>query len=508
MKINYLYIKYVCVGLGLFGMQSCDNILDIKPVENNVATSFYSSETEIKQAVVGIYARLGRNGTNTDFPTDYYLLASEDRSDIRYLGGGETSAQNDQLELRKYLITPYSGTVQSIFARLYAMIKEANNLLYYTEEGSYMRYRAEAAFLRAFAYSELARSFGPVGLVLEPVENGVATQVERTPLVDIYKQVIQDLQYAAANLEPFYTDDDAGRVGSVAANALLGEVYMTMAGYPLQDEGAYVLAEETFEGIIEQVTQRFSPEYADVFTLENENKYDIFSVQFASGNQGLGSSLPGYISGSGSSSTPFPEWAYPTFRQLGQDLRVDSVLINEMIKNQDKRVASTVDLGYWNSLDPENRRWISSTILTKFLEKDRTNERIKDWNDYPRNFPIIRPADILLQYAEALVKNGKESSAIPYINKIRERAGVSLFTSGLSLEDIKRERKFEFIGEGKRFFDLVRWGKEEAVSTLSAFAKHYHSRTNGQLPTERDLLLPIPQVELNTRTNWKQNEGY
>src|SRR5690606_14094121 len=175
--------------------------------------------------------------------------------------------------------------------------------------------------------------------------------------------------YAAANLEPFYTDDDAGRVGSVAANALLGEVYMTMAGYPLQDEEAYELAEETFASIIDQVEQRFSPDYADVFTLENENKYDIFSVQFASGNQGLGSSLPGYISGSGSNSTPFPEWAYPTFRQLGQDLRVDSVVINEMIKNQDKRVAATVDLGYWDSLDPDNRRWISRTILTKFLEK-------------------------------------------------------------------------------------------------------------------------------------------
>jgi hypothetical protein len=54
----------------------------------------------------------------------------------------------------------------------------------------------------------------------------------------------------------------------------------------------------------------------------------------------------------------------------------------------------------------------------------------------------------------------------------------------------------------------VRWGEEEAVKTLADFAKHYHSNTNGQLPTKRDLLLPIPQNELNTRNNWDQNFNY
>lgn len=489
-------------------MQSCNNILDIKPVENNISESFYSNEEEIKQAIVGIYGRLGRDGTNTDFPTDYYLLASEDRSDMRYLGGEETSAQNDQLELRKYLITPFSGTVERIFARLYAMIKEANNLLYFTNEQEYVRYRAEATFLRAYAYAELARSFGSVALVTSPMENAEAIQLPRASLEDIYAQIVADLQYAAENLEPFYTNDDAGRVGSVAAKALLGQVYMTMAGYPLQNSNANVLAEQTFADIIDQVEQRFSPTYADIFSLENENKYDLFSIQFASGNQGLGSSLPGYITNSASGSTPFPEWAYPTFRQLGQDLRVDSILVNEMKHDHDERLAASVDTGYWDNLNPATRRWVSRNVLTKFLEKDISNDRIKDWNDYPRNFPVIRPADVLLLYAEALVKNSKTALALPYVNKIRNRAGLNPLSAGITLEAIKQERKMEFIGEGRRFFDLVRWGKEDAITELKEFTKHYHANTNAQQPAERDLLLPIPQRELNTRQNWNQNDGY
>lgn len=65
----------------LLGLSSCGDVLDIYPVENNTTDQFYSNEYEIQQAVMGVYARLGRNKTNTDFPTDFYYQASESRSD-------------------------------------------------------------------------------------------------------------------------------------------------------------------------------------------------------------------------------------------------------------------------------------------------------------------------------------------------------------------------------------------------------------------------------------------
>jgi len=482
------------------------DVIDIDPIENNTANSFYQNEVEAKQAITGIYGRLGRNGTNTDFATDYYWLASENRSDLLYLVEG-TSAQNDQLELRKYLISPNSGTVSGIFGRLYSLIKDANSLLFRTKEGEYTRYRAEARFMRAFAYFELVRSFGPVALITEPIENKDAVVLPREEPQAIYAQIIADLEYAAANLNKFYTGADAGRVGSVAANALLGQVYMTMAGYPLNDASAYAKAETVYAGIIADVDTRFNPNYSQIFTLANENKNDIFSIQFASGNN-VGSSLPGFITSSPSSGSPFPEWTYATYNLQGQDVRVDTVLVKEMKAQGDKRLMASIDTGFWNSTNTATRTWVTKNIVTKFLEKDNTNVRIKSWNDFPRNFPIIRPADVYLYYAEALVANGKSGMAKTYVDKLRSRAGLPVLANPPVLADIKKERKSEFIGEGRRFFDLVRWGEAEAIGILTGFAQRYHSQTNGQLPSKKDLLLPIPQNELNTRSNWDQNFGY
>lgn len=284
-----------------------------------------------------------------------------------------------------------------------------------------------------------------------------------------------------------------------------------MAGYPMNDATAYAKAESVFAGIIADVTARFSPVYADIFTLVNENKYDLFSIQFASGGLNTGSSLPGFITSSAASGSPFPEWTHNSYSLQGQDLRVDTALIKEMKLTKDLRFKASIDTGFYNAVTSGNantRTFVLKNIVTKFLEKDNSNTRIKSWNDFPRNFPILRDADVYLLYAEALIRNGQADAAKTYVDKIRQRAGLSLLTGSPTMTDIKRERKYEFIGEGRRYFDLVRWGEAKAVSTLSAFASHYHSTTNGQLPTSRDLLLPIPQNELKTRDNWQQNFNY
>lgn len=283
---------------------------------------------------------------------------------------------------------------------------------------------------------------------------------------------------------------------------------MTMGGYPLNDNSAYAKAETVFASIIGDVATRFAPNYGDIFTLANENKYDLFSVQFASGNLGLGSSLPGYITNSSSSGTPYPEWAYSSYNLQGQDIRVDKTLMDDMKARNDLRLAASVDFGYWNSLDVSKRTWVERTIVTKFLEKDKTNSTIKAWNDYPRNFPILRVADVYLLYAEALVRNGKAADAKSYVDNIRLRAGIGELAADPTLEDILYERKCEFIGEGRRFFDLVRMGETYAIDALTAFSTQYHLGFNGNIPSKRDLLLPIPLAEMKTRNNWDNNFGY
>lgn len=122
----------------------------------------------------------------------------------------------------------------------------------------------------------------------------------------------------------------------------------------------------------------------------------------------------------------------------------------------------------------------------------------------------MRPADAYLLYAEALVNNNKAGEAAKWINEVRKRAGLSSLEHNPTMEDIMYERRCEFLGEGKRYFDLVRMGKETFVSTLKAFSDHYQHVTlmGASNPSEKDMLLPIPLTVMNIHTSWKNNPGY
>ena len=139
----------------------------------------------------------------------------------------------------------------------------------------------------------------------------------------------------------------------------------------------------------------------------------------------------------------------------------------------------------------------------------------------PVNFPVLRYAEVLLIYAEALNEENTAPPTEAYeaINRVRRRAfgepsatpsskpGVEL--SGLSREDFRKaiqdERLFEFVQEGKRWFDLVRWGiLEEAIKDVT-----YNGQKIKSAVSKRSYLYPIPQEQrdLNPDGLW-QNEGY
>ncbi|WP_448787274.1 RagB/SusD family nutrient uptake outer membrane protein [Bacteroides graminisolvens] len=507
-----IYTVVTCISALFLG--GCADTINIFPVENNTADQFYKTEFELKQAVMGIYARLGRNRTNTDFPTDFYLQCSEGRSDNWY-SANIPNAQRDQCDLRYFQVTDATSLNETNYSRLYQIIKEANNLLV-KATADYSRFRAEASFLRALAYFELVRAYGPQPIITTPITNEEAKHLSRQPITEVYAQIISDLEFAMNTLADFYTGEDAGRVGAVAARCLLGQVYITMAGYPLNDQTAYEKAEAVLSSIMDKVKTRLAPNYADIFDVNKENCYDLFSIQFASGGQNIGSSMAGYVTTSSGSSTCFPEWAYAGYSQQGQDFRVDSLLIKQMRVVGDLRLETCVASGYWNTVkhgytaNDSAKYYVERDILIKYLTKDNTNSTIKSWNDYPLNYPVLRVADAYLLYAEALVKNNKASQAKEWINVIRKRAGLTPLNTDPTIDDIMYERRCEFLGEGKRYFDLVRMGEATFVGTLKGFSNQYEHVTvlGANNPDKRDMLLPIPRTVRNIHTSWDQNYGY
>lgn len=499
-------------------MASCADVLDIYPVENNTADQFYKTDIQMQQAMMGIYARLGRNGGNDDFPSIFHLQLSENRSDNWWLATMPNAAR-DQADVRRFLVSDVTALNTAAYNRLYSMIADINTLLKYADEATYKRYHAEARFLRAYAYFELVRAWGPQPVLTTPTEKDDALNSVRQSEREVYDQIVQDLTYAAANLEPIYSGEEAGRVGAYAANTLLAYAYVTMAGHPLNDPSAYQKAADVLSPFINDLKARFAPKYADIFDLGKENTYDLFSVQFASGNQGLGSSVPGYQVGGGSSTeTMFPEWVYSSFTVQGQDMRIDSMLVKQMLAANDDRARFPIlTKGYWNTLshgttaEDSAQYWISKPyLLIKYLVRDNTNSVIKTWNDYPLNFPILRVADAYLLYAEALVATNRAADAKQWINEVRVRAGIAPLTTNPTLADVMNERRCEFLGEGKRYFDLVRQGADTFVNTLKPFCDYYGNRTdmNGVDPTVKDMLLPIPLAVMNIQLSWDQNPDY
>ena len=141
------------------------------------------------------------------------------------------------------------------------------------------------------------------------------------------------------------------------------------------------------------------------------------------------------------------------------------------------------------------------------------------WGEYtrtPYEFPLIRLGDVILMLAESYNETGQTSKAVDEVNKIRLRVGMPLLNSGspwLAVgskeemkERIRRERAFELVGEGQRYWDLRRWGilKESVKDAMDIFGDLMYQRAY----QPRHEKWPIPLVEMDRNRNLVQNEGW
>lgn len=122
--------------------------------------------------------------------------------------------------------------------------------------------------------------------------------------------------------------------------------------------------------------------------------------------------------------------------------------------------------------------------------------------NYNNNLRVYRVAEAYLNAAELLLATGGDATqATKYVNAIRRRAGITELGSA-TLDDVINERHLEFVGEGKRYFDLVRTGKAATVLVPDS----YGYRTKSWTPNKK--YIPIAQAELDSDPALKQNEDY
>ena len=337
---------------------------------------------------------------------------------------------------------------------------------------------AEAKFLRGFFYFDLVRVFGDVPLVLNVLQPDEAF-VPRDSKVEVYRQIEQDFMDAIQELplKSEYALGDMGRITKGAAQAYLMKVYLYQQKF---SEAATIGAE-----VYASQEYAIAENYLDNFRVDTENGIEsILEIQCISDSgQGLGNA---HYDLEAFEETPNPRgYTQP----------------NTEYRNS---------YGETEAGDPDPRRdmniefsIISSTLLRSNKYTLPQDPQPANQFDGDNNYVLMRYADFLLLYAEALNETGDNLLALDMINEVRQRPDVMMpILSDLNQEQTRQaifdERKWELGLEGHRFFDLVRWGiAGEVIRALDRpFVDGIHE------------IMPIPQSELDLNPNLEQNPGY
>jgi len=425
--------------------------------ERNVET-FYQSDTDFEVAINGAYAVLADN----DLYGRNLMLLHEMRSDNTLNDGGATGLAESLERITRFDELTDASELETTWAGSYKVISSLNTILARIDNVDFdnpvlgERIKGEALFIRSLVYYNLAVTFGNIPLQLEEVTSP-NVEINQVSADVIYNQIATDLEEAEGLLPASYPSSNVGRATSGAAATLLGLVHLT--------NGNDGQAETALRRVVSSQEYELVPDYTDIWGPSNENNVEsIFEIQYKSGGQGTGSGFTEYYS---------PDLSISGGVGGGN---VPQAPTDDLITSYDQPADSRLEtIGTDLDGDP-------------YLNKYDATQAIAFDSDV--NFIVFRYADVLLLLAEAI---GEGTEAYDLIDEVRSRSGLTTPSSTLtgSFEEILlNERRREFVGENKRWPDLLRFGVAQQVMA------DYLS-DEGFSPSDIRLLYPIPQRELD-----------
>lgn len=467
----------------LLTMPSCkDDFIELTPVSTVSTDALYKTDRDFQDAVTGIYGVYQSQYQNMWLYGD---MRGDDSWDELVKG---TAAAMDL-----FTINNDDGVIRSTWRNYYNIINRANMLLAKIENADPAvvknkdRHIGEAKFLRALAYFDMVRIFGDVPMVTKPLEIEESYQSGRIEVATIYQEVIiNDLLDAEGKLPASYSGPNVGRATQGAAKALLGKVYLTIRDFQkaeakLQEVTAlgYALLQD-YNALFDFTKNEHHSEY--IFDIEYEEgigEGNCFTTNFTPKDPAI-AAFYGVTGGQNGNNNPPPS-------------------LFDLFPEGDQRKDVTAANGHTNKDGVFIRLLPTSNDVQTFTKKYLV--RLLASCDSKANWKVIRYADVLLMYAEALNENGKTDEALTYLNLVRVRAGLVGY-SGLTQDDTREkiylERRLELSFEGHRWFDLLRTGR--ALSVMEP---------NGMKPNMTVFPLPLSQVQLiNDPSIFPQNPGY
>jgi hypothetical protein len=378
------------------------------------------------------------------------------------------------------------------------------------EEAKKKRVLGEAQFLRAWSYFYLVRLFGDVPLLTTSVltAQDPMTYAARTSKDSIYLQVVNDLK-AAEEAELAWTDA-GGRASMGAVKSLLAEVYLTMAGSPMNKGAAYYqLAADKAKEVIKSGKFSLFPDYSALHDESLENQQEqIFEIQYLggvanNGNQGV--LLPNFKDVS----------AYGT--EIGST--VPTIQFYNSFEPGDKRTVDRQGFFYTSYYAAGEGALVTlgAPYIYKHFDIVANGTFGKKGTAISGlNWMNIRYAQVLLTFAEAQNEvGGPTQAALDALKLIRDRAGLTTgdlgtFNATSFREAVLRERWHELCYEGVTWFDMVRLKQayNESSKSFENFVGHKLPES-GAVLADKHLLFPLPTIEMQNNPNLRpQNTGY
>lgn len=479
-KLLYILLAFIIV-------TSCKKLLEEEP--KATATLGELDATTLDQTVIGVYEPLTRSrGRLWESTVGLGLeLMSE------YADGGSSQANwsnyNNVMNLPNNFAQSWTTLYEAI-GRANTLISNLNRNTTLTDAVKMKAY-GEAYFVRGYCYYFAVRVWGKVPLRLQPIVNANDVALALSPVNVIYDSIIKDMKAAEAALPN--TTTSPGRATAGAAKTALADIYLTLGQFAnARDKAKEIMDDKATYGydLEPSLATLYSPTLAT-------NKEDVFSLKFSQ-IVDKGAFMASY-------------WADSKAKAAGYSVSGNKFggiislapLINDWDDNDLRKQFSTYD-----------RYTLNGVVTMAEVEKDIYDLRMGKYKDpnapidtgNGNDFYLYRFADVLLIFAEAENKtDGPTAAAYNAINQVRRRAyglpantpnTTSDLPAGLSqaaFDDmVFRERGYEFIGEAKRWFDMVRTGRvAQTINGVNAVIKFPNRK-----PVPSKVTFGLPDVEL------------
>jgi len=499
---NYILAGSMCCGM-LAVTSSCSDFLDILPTNDVVLENFWTEKADVTSVMNSCYETMAHSDALMRM-----FVWGELRSENIIAGSNVPNEINEILKENLLPTNPYCN-----WAKFYEAINRCNIVCYYApkvqaidpnySEEEMKANVAEAVTLRSLAYFYLIRAFRDVPYTKEPsIDDTQEYQLPATPFADVVDSLIVDLENIKEDaVRRYYVDEssnayvNSSRITRWAVYALLADLYLWKGDW----NNAISYCDQVIDFKRKQYEEQLEREgiISDIDLVDSipiilekpvgstlcGHAYDEI---FGRGNS-FESIFELYFDGSGQSNSLVSSYYMNNNNTLGR-LCAPDFLLKDVAAGQNSIFKRTDGRAYESGEFVSSRYAItkyartSVSYSTQNVSSEKDLKLVKSPSSGTRaNWIFYRLSDMILIKAEALIERNQPGDldlAFSLIDLVNRRANDAITGRSSTLKKtdyvdsqaameqlVLEERQREFLFEGKRWFDLVRFARRDGKNT-------------------------------------------